>query len=79
MKKGLAIKVFQRDRWKCRNESCGSREGLHPHHIIYKSHGGPDTMDNLVTVCHECHRRIHDGELFVRRDPLRFVNKGVTE
>jgi 5-methylcytosine-specific restriction endonuclease McrA len=39
--------------------------GLHPHHIKYKSAGGEDTLDNLVTLCWKCHRAVHDGFLKV--------------
>lgn len=60
--------VFMRDGWKCRY--CGrSRNGLHPHHIIYKSHNGPDTMANLISLCNDHHLfGIHDGKLWVTGD-----------
>lgn len=32
---------------------------LHAHHIIHKSSGGPDTLDNLVTLCNRCHAAKH--------------------
>jgi len=54
---------FVRDGWKCRN--CGSRNDLHQHHIEYRSHGGSDELDNLVTLCWKCHRAVHDGKLKV--------------
>lgn len=49
----LTRAVYLRDRWKCRY--CGSRNSLHPHHVIFKSQGGTDTMDNLLTLCASCH------------------------
>lgn len=49
--------VFGRDNWKCRN--CGFRANLHCHHIIYRSHDGPDSDWNLVTLCDGCHDGIH--------------------
>jgi 5-methylcytosine-specific restriction endonuclease McrA len=55
--------VYQRDDWRCRH--CRNREGLHPHHVVYKSHGGADTLDNIVTLCWKCHRAVHDGFLRV--------------
>jgi predicted restriction endonuclease len=55
--------VYQRDNYRCR--VCNNSNGLHPHHIKYKSAGGTDTLDNLLTVCFACHRAIHDGFLKV--------------
>lgn len=51
--KALTVSVYKRDGWKCRY--CSSRSGLHPHHVIFKSQGGTDTMDNLLTLCASCH------------------------
>lgn len=58
--------VFSRDNWRCRR--CGERDlrQLTQHHIIYRSAGGPDTEENLITLCWRDHRRIHDGELLVK-------------
>lgn len=65
MKAGTSQSVFMRDGWKCRH--CNNRAGLHPHHIVYRSAGGTDTMDNLVTLCWICHRAVHDGFLTCER------------
>jgi 5-methylcytosine-specific restriction endonuclease McrA len=59
--KTQAARCFVRDEWHCRH--CKTSHGLHPHHMIYKSAGGPDTEDNLLTLCHNCHRMHHDGFL----------------
>lgn len=53
--------IYTRDDWKCRH--CNNRNGLHPHHVIYAGKGGPDTLDNLLTMCWKCHRAVHDGFL----------------
>lgn len=37
--------------------------GLDPHHVIYVSAGGLDTLDNLITLCRKCHDDIHAGRL----------------
>lgn len=34
--------------------------GLHAHHVIRRSQGGPDDIDNLLTVCAAHHQHIHD-------------------
>lgn len=48
--------VFQRDQWKC--VSCGrnSHNGvvLHVDHIIPRSRGGLDSLDNFQTLCDVC-------------------------
>jgi len=41
-------------------EVCGA-EGVDVHHIIFRSHGGSDTIDNLMALCRECHNREHFG------------------
>ncbi len=33
---------------------------LHVHHIVFKSHGGTDSPDNLITLCDTCHDKLHD-------------------
>lgn len=53
--------VLKRDKYKCRH--CNSRNNLHLHHVIYRSHGGEDSYDNLLTLCWLCHRAHHDGFL----------------
>ena len=47
--------VFDRDSYTC--QVCGKSKDkiLHTHHILYKSLGGTDRADNLITVCTECH------------------------
>ena len=57
----LSTACFKRDGYRCRH--CGDSNGLHPHHVIFKSHGGRDALNNLLTLCHTCHRGVHDGKL----------------
>jgi 5-methylcytosine-specific restriction endonuclease McrA len=53
----LCKDILQRDHWKCR--SCGSRNNLHCHHIIFRSQGGEDTMENILVLCSACHDGVH--------------------
>lgn len=48
--------VFQRDNWRCCACGKGSGEGaiLQVDHIIPRSRGGKDSMDNYQTLCREC-------------------------
>ena len=59
MQSKIRRQCFERDKYRCR--SCNNSNGLHPHHIVYRSAGGKDELSNLVTVCWVCHRAIHDG------------------
>lgn len=56
--------ILTRDSYKC--QSCKGKskdKKLEVHHIIYKSEGGSDQLDNLITLCRTCHNKIHNGEL----------------
>ena len=54
----LCTAVFTRDKYRCRK--CGRIAPLHAHHIVRRSSGGDDSLDNLVSLCFECHRALHD-------------------
>ena len=46
--------VLARDNYTC--QVCKQKGGkLKVHHIIYRSLGGTNTVDNLITVCAKCH------------------------
>ena len=47
--------VFARDNYTC--QVCGKSKGkiLQTHHIVYRSNGGTNRADNLITVCADCH------------------------
>ncbi len=36
---------------------------LEVHHITPRSKGGTDRPDNLITLCHTCHEKLHKGEI----------------
>jgi hypothetical protein len=46
-------KVLERDNHSCR--ICGSRKGLHVHHIVPQSKKGSHKLENLVSLCPRCH------------------------
>lgn len=58
----LVAAVYDRDGHCC--ILCGAwvQEGEKPHHVIFKSHGGGDTLDNLVLLCYKCHQKVHGGK-----------------
>jgi hypothetical protein len=60
----LARQVDLRDRRQCtyqkvNGERCEERRWLDVHHVIPKSKGGSDSLDNLTTLCAGHHRLAH--------------------
>jgi hypothetical protein len=54
----LSRQTKKRDAQQC--QVCGDRKGdpytiLNAHHIIPRAQGGPDTLENLITLCDLCH------------------------
>jgi len=49
--------VFLRDKWSCCN--CGTKRDLHCDHVVERSRGGKDNLDNLQTLCAGCHSEKH--------------------
>jgi hypothetical protein len=59
--------VLERDDWRCVMAGCTSQRNLHVHHIEFRSAGGSDEADNLVTLCAFHHQRgVHGGTAAVR-------------
>ncbi len=43
-------------------EYCGKKNcWTNTHHIKSKGASGDDTEDNLIELCGNCHRKVHDG------------------
>ncbi len=58
----LRIACLLRDKYTC--QQCGKRNSrLQAHHLVYREHGGKDTLANLLTLCEECHIKVHQGKL----------------
>lgn len=53
----LQRQILERDNWRC--QACGCMQDLQVHHQQYRSQSGSDKEDNLITLCAECHTRIH--------------------
>lgn len=70
--------VLWRDDYKCQ---CCHKSGipLQVHHIVYRSNGGSDHEDNLITLCEICHKGIHDGTKKLRNQGLKKSMKDATQ
>ena len=55
--KGLRNQVLARDGWRC--QSCGCTKNLHVHHLRARSKLGDDALQNLITLCADCHAQQH--------------------
>jgi 5-methylcytosine-specific restriction endonuclease McrA len=53
----LQQQVLGRDGWRCQNR--GSRSNLEVHHKEFRSQGGDDSEENLITLCVKCHSIFH--------------------
>jgi rubredoxin len=65
--------VFKRDQWEC--QGCGlvseSGDGLHAHHVKPISKGGGHSLDNLLTLCGECHTEVHSSGQELNLTPVQ--------
>lgn len=43
---------------------CGNPE-VYGHHIIYRSHGGPDDPSNIIYLCYKHHDMVHSEPGFM--------------
>lgn len=67
---------LNRDNYTC--QCCKTKKGtLNTHHIVYRRNGGADTLDNLITLCEECHKKLHKGELKEFEARLKGERKGM--
>ena len=69
--------VLHRDKYTC--QICGKKHvRLEVHHIIYRSHGGTDDENNLITLCKDCHNGIHVGKIILTKKPKKLNLKHAT-
>lgn len=56
--------ILNRDNYKC--QFCKGKHKdnkLEVHHVIFRSKGGSDEQANLITLCHTCHKDLHEGKI----------------
>lgn len=54
-------KIYRRDGYRC--ALCDSTKYLQLHHVVPRGKGGPDTEQNLITLCSDCHALAHGTDL----------------
>jgi len=53
----LRQQILCRDGWRC--QWCGTMSNLEAHHREFRSHSGPDSEENLITLCTARHGGVH--------------------
>lgn len=54
--------ILHRDGYKCQSGKSGCSKTLHVHHIKFRSNGGSNAPENLITLCSKHHKELHDGK-----------------
>lgn len=58
--------ALDRDNYTC--QCCGAKKvRLEVHHIRFRQNGGSDDLENLITLCEDCHKKIHKGEIELKK------------
>lgn len=72
--------VLHRDSYRCRHCRGKSKDKrLRVHHVVFRSQGGTDEPDNLLTLCCTCHDQLHDGLIELKQKSRRSRTKHATE
>ncbi|HVP56704.1 MAG TPA: HNH endonuclease [bacterium] len=52
------LEALARDGWRC--QQCGKIGNSEVHHQVLRSHSGAHGPENLITLCAECHKSVHE-------------------
>ena len=65
--------ILHRDNYTC--QCCGKKScRLEVHHVKFKSNGGTDDEENLLTLCEDCHKGVHAGTVVLSKKPKKSKN-----
>lgn len=65
--------ILHRDNYTC--QCCGKKNcRLEVHHVKFKSNGGTDDEENLITLCEDCHKGVHAGTVVLSKKPKKSKN-----
>ena len=57
--------ILDRDNYSCQH--CKAKNiKLRVHHIIFRSNSGTNSPDNLITLCKDCHDKLHNNEIVIQ-------------
>ena len=68
-------------RYKYTCQCCGKKNcRVEAHHIVFRSKNGSNDLENYVTLCEDCHKAVHLGEIELklkgkRRSTLRYATQ----
>ena len=62
-------RVIERRDQGCVHPLCQRRRHLHIHHLHHWSDGGPTSAENLVALCGEHHRALHQRDISITGNP----------
>lgn len=69
--------ILDRDKYTC--QYCGAKNTrFEVHHIKYRSQGGTDDEANLITLCEDCHHKVHTGEITINKKTRQLPLKHAT-
>lgn len=69
--------VLHRDNYTC--QCCGKKNTRSEvHHIIFRSQGGTDDENNLITLCEDCHAGVHNENIVTTKKPNKLNLKHAT-
>lgn len=54
----LRTERLKKDGFKCQH--CGTGKNLRVHHVHYPGELGTESLDDLITLCDQCHREVHN-------------------
>ena len=65
--------ILHRDGYTC--QCCGKKNcRLEVHHVKFRSDGGTDDEENLITLCVDCHKGVHAGTVVLNKKPKKSKN-----
>ena len=54
-----------RDDYTC--QACGSKKDVEGHHILDHQFFGAASIDNIISLCHSCHKEVHRGNMDITK------------
>lgn len=55
--KKIRASALRRDEYKC--QMCGTAKNLEVHHVRYDSLGTDEEINDVITLCDDCHTKVH--------------------